>query len=212
MQRLPTIRSLFANATPATSYIHQPQVAFATMPAHDRWAMLPSAAGFVDPLFSTGFVLTLLGISRLAEIFEKGGADEAALAIYAQTTLRELNQTGTLVGAAFRAFDRFDEFAEITRVYFASALWSETLRRLGRKTPEFLFANDPSAVSMIKELRAGRGAAERYRFLAKYDLGGLTDRSRRNWHPALASELFENAQKIPATPDEIKSMLAKCGF
>ena len=30
--------------------------------------MLPSAAAFIDPLFSTGIPLTLLGIERLAEM------------------------------------------------------------------------------------------------------------------------------------------------
>ena len=33
--------------------------------AGERWAMLPSAAAFVDPLFSTGIPLTLLGVERL---------------------------------------------------------------------------------------------------------------------------------------------------
>jgi hypothetical protein len=39
--------------------------------AGERWALLPSAAGFVDPLLSTGIPLTLLGVSRLAEIIER---------------------------------------------------------------------------------------------------------------------------------------------
>ncbi len=38
----------------------------------ERWAMLPSAAGFVDPLLSTGFALTLMGIERLALIPRHG--------------------------------------------------------------------------------------------------------------------------------------------
>ena len=38
--------------------------------AGERWAMLPSAAAFIDPLFSTGIPLTLLGIERLAGVLE----------------------------------------------------------------------------------------------------------------------------------------------
>ncbi len=38
--------------------------------AGKRWALLPSAAGFVDPLLSTGFPLTLLGVDRVARIIE----------------------------------------------------------------------------------------------------------------------------------------------
>ena len=41
--------------------------------AGDRWAMLPSAAAFIDPLFSTGIPLTLLGIERLAGAFGQAG-------------------------------------------------------------------------------------------------------------------------------------------
>ena len=33
--------------------------------------MLPSAAGFIDPLLSTGFPLTISGILRLAKIIER---------------------------------------------------------------------------------------------------------------------------------------------
>ena len=37
----------------------------------DGWAMLPSAAGVIDPLLSTGFPLTLLGIGRLVDLLER---------------------------------------------------------------------------------------------------------------------------------------------
>ncbi len=45
--------------------------------AGNHWALLPSAAGFVDPLFSTGFPLNLLGITRLARILEQGAGIRA---------------------------------------------------------------------------------------------------------------------------------------
>ena len=55
----------------------------------DKWAMLPSAAGVIDPLLSTGFPLTLLGIGRLLELLEstsEGSERETALRAYAQVT------------------------------------------------------------------------------------------------------------------------------
>ena len=48
-----------------------------------RWALLPSAAGVIDPLLSTGFPLTLLGILRLVDLLERtspGRDRDAALA------------------------------------------------------------------------------------------------------------------------------------
>ena len=71
--------------------------------------MLPSAAGVIDPLLSTGFPLTLLGILRLLDLLErtKPGDDdrEAALAAYERTTLAELDATEQLVGALYATMD-----------------------------------------------------------------------------------------------------------
>ena len=49
------------------------------------WALLPSAAGVIDPLLSTGFPLTLLGILRLLDLLERtspGRERDAALPTY----------------------------------------------------------------------------------------------------------------------------------
>jgi FADH2 O2-dependent halogenase len=192
LERLPSLKAQFAGARAVTEFFYQPKVAFRSpRAAGENWAMLPSAGGFVDPLFSTGFVLTLLGVMRLAEMFEKG---TPTLSEYEAVTFRELDATGELVVSAFRAFGDFPKFVEVARFYFAAAIWSETLRRLGRKAPEFLLANETN--TRVEEI----------------DLGGLTDLSRRNWHPARAEDLLANAHKIPATREEIEGMLRRCGF
>jgi tetracycline 7-halogenase / FADH2 O2-dependent halogenase len=220
LQRLPTVQAQFANAETVTAFFHQPKVAFRTPQAAgiafadpaSAWAMLPSAAGFVDPLFSTGFVLTLLGISRLATLFERDTLDEDALSDYDTATLSELDQAGELVAAAFRAFDNFPKFTEIARIYFSAAIWSETLRRLGRKPPSFLLADDPDFSDTIRKLRKPNDDPRRHEFIERIDLAGLTDPSRQNWHPALAEDLFSNAWKLQATREELEAMLRRCGF
>jgi tetracycline 7-halogenase / FADH2 O2-dependent halogenase len=209
LDQLPTLKAQFAGATPVTPFFYQPKVAFRTpQAAGPNWAMLPSAAGFVDPLFSTGFVLALLGVIRLAEIF-RNETTEDALSEYESMTLREVDLAGELVAAAFRAFSDFDKFIDVAKVYFASALWAETLRRLGRKAPEFLLADNPAFSEMIRKLR---GLGARRDLIEQIDLGALTDRSRQNWHPARAEDLIANAWKIPATAGEIQAMLKRCGF
>jgi FADH2 O2-dependent halogenase len=208
LERFPTIRAQFAQAKLATPYIYQPAVPFRSPKAVGlNWALLPSAAGFVDPLFSTGFVLMLLGIERLARQFAVNL--ESDLAEYEAVTFSELDQAGSLVRAAYRSFGDFARFAEISRFYFASAIWSETLRRLGRTPPNFLFSNRPAFRAAVRALAAGGKLSID---LQPYDLAGLTDATRQNWHPALASDLHANAAKIPATPQEIESMLKRCGF
>lgn len=210
LDRLPTLQEQFEAATAVTEFFHRPKVAFRTpQAAGPSWAMLPSATGFVDPLFSTGFVLTLLGVTRLAEAFQKGTPTEDELSAYESVTFRELDLAGELVGAAFRAFPNFEKLIEVATVYFAAALWAETLRRLGRRAPEFLLADDPGFSEMIRKLRSVGAQRE---FIERVDLGGLTDLSRRNWHPARAEDLHANAWKIPATAEEIQEMLKRCGF
>lgn len=187
LERLPTLKEHFAAATPVSDFFYQPKVAFRSpRAAGSNWAMLPSAAGFVDPLFSTGFVLTLLGITRLAESMRS--------AEYEAVTFRELHAAAALVTSAFAKFSDFEEFNDVARIYFAAAIWSETLRRLGRNAPEFLLADVPEFS------------------IEQIDLAGLTDLSRANWYPACAEDLYMNAWKIPATAHEIAAMLKRCGF
>lgn len=213
LERLPTLRAQFLEATATTKFFYQSKVAFrAPRAAGASWAMLPSAAGFVDPLFSTGFVLTLLGISRLAALFERDSVNEETMVDYETATLAELDLTGELVAAAFRGFGDFPNFIEVARIYFAAAIWSETLRRLGSKAPGFLLANDLQFSDMIRKLQSGGDDPRRREFIEQIDLAGLLDESRRNWHPARAEDLFTNAWKIPATREDIERMLKRCGF
>lgn len=222
LERLPSVRALFEGATAVTPFWYSEKVAFRSPRAaglglgksRAAWAMLPSAAGFVDPLFSTGFVLTLLGISRLAELANRNALNEESLAEYETATFAELDQTGELVAAAFGSFWDFRKFTEVARIYFVAAIWAETLRRLGKKAPSFLLADDPEFSEMVRTLRTGsrKGGVARNKKIERMDLAGLTDGARRNWHPARAEDLFANAWKLPASRREIEGMLKRCGF
>src|SRR5438128_1335337 len=92
LERLPTLREQFAGAKAQFSFVHTPRLCFRSgAVVGPRWALLPSAAGFVDPLLSTGFPLTLLGVARLAEILATDWNSpevEERLIQYAQCTLQ----------------------------------------------------------------------------------------------------------------------------
>src|SRR5206468_943554 len=67
LQRLPTLAEQFREAEPQFPFVHAPRLSFRSGAiVGERWALLPSAAGFIDPLLSTGFPLTLFGVDRLA--------------------------------------------------------------------------------------------------------------------------------------------------
>ena len=225
---LPAVAEQFADASAARPFVHAPRIAFRSARAAGRgWALLPSAAGVVDPLLSTGFPLTLLGLTRLLDILEREGLDptEDSLADYEQQTLAELDATERLVGALYAVMDEPALFKRLSLLYFAAASFSETARRLGRLAlaPGFLLCAHPSfgpelaACADAAKSRPGGAArlaldARIDRAIEPFDAAGLLDRSRRDWYPVRAGDLIGAAGKLRASPAEIDRLLARCGF
>ena len=77
-----------------------------------HWALLPSAAGVIDPLLSTGFPLTLLGIGRLADLpradVGRRRSRRRARTTYARQTQAELDATEQLVAALYATMADFE--------------------------------------------------------------------------------------------------------
>lgn len=228
LETLPSAARQFANARATLPFLHTPQLSFRTRRAVGlNWALLPSAAGFVDPLLSNGFPLTLLGIERLAHALEMDwGTDRFAerLATYEQQTLRELDITAELVGALYASMDDFEIFSAITMLYFAAAMTAETRRRLGTNAPpSFLLESDATfgpalrdCLRLVRE-RTKNGAKESLlaaiqRAVDPINLARLGDSSRRNWYPCLAEDLLEAAPKLGVGREVIEQLLARCGF
>ena len=180
------------------------------------WALLPSAAGVIDPLLSTGFPLTLLGILRLVDLLERtspGREREAALLAYEQTTLAELDATERLVAALYATMDDPPLFKRLSLLYFAAASFSEAARRLGRPelAPGFLLCAHPAfgpelaacalaAAAAPQRLRAARarGAhrprdrAVRHRRSSRSRTARLVSRPRRG-SPGVGGEAGRHA-------------------
>jgi FADH2 O2-dependent halogenase len=230
LSRLPSIARQFQAARPTRPFIHCRPLAFrSAVVCGANWALLPSAAGIIDPLLSTGFPLTLLGIQRLIRLLEsdrwdtRGFAD--GLVNYAETTQRELDATEHLVAALYGAMDDFELFKRLSLLYFAAASFSETARRLGMngKANGFLLCDDPVFGPEVRAcadavLSAPRGL-ERNALLNRldlaiepFDVAGLGDRTRRDWYPVLASDLVAAAPKLEATARQIEALLERCGF
>src|SRR5207244_9906413 len=71
LDRFPSIAEQFEGAAPTLPFVYAPRLTYrCSMAAGAGWLMLPSAAAFIDPLFSTGFPLSLLGIQRIGQILE----------------------------------------------------------------------------------------------------------------------------------------------
>jgi FADH2 O2-dependent halogenase len=230
LARLPALSAQFERARAVAPVIHAPQLAFRTdAVVGPRWALLPSAAGVIDPLLSTGFPLTLLGLLRLLRVLEDHGWAgrrlATALSAYEQHTIRELDVTERLVAALYASMEDFEQFKRITRLYFAAASLTETMRRLGRpdRARGFLLCDDPAfgpellaCTDMARRrltARDRRVLFERIdRAVAPIDVAGLCDGARRDWYPVLAEDLRAAAAKLDVPSADIDALLDRCGF
>jgi tetracycline 7-halogenase / FADH2 O2-dependent halogenase len=229
LEFLPTIRDQFATATADRPFTYAPRLAFRSgVVAGKRWALLPSAAGFVDPLLSTGFPLVLLGVTRLAGIMEEHwGSDrfDRELASYAKLTGDELLATARLIAGLYASMDNFPLFVSLSLLYFAAASFSETVRRLDRPhlASSFLLHDHPLFAAQSTELLKcarlvrGRDEAERFnedllRAIEPFNIAGLGLRNHRNWYPVDAEDLLQGASKVGADREEINRLLDRCGF
>ncbi len=136
LSRFPSLRRAFAGAIEVVPFCYQRRVSFLSRSLHSlRWALLPSAAAFVDPLFSSGFPLNLLGVARLGELMDRFFESpewSSRLEQYARTTAEEACRVGRLVGTAYQAMKYPMLFNAVTCLYFAALSFEETLRRLKR--------------------------------------------------------------------------------
>ena len=229
LDRLPSVRELFANAKLTTPFIHQPRLAFRASIASGRsWIMLPSAVGVVDPLLSTGIALTLLGIERLGAVIEQGLRIESLaneLADLGTRTLSELDATAGLIGALYANFHDFEVFSALALLYFAAASFSESARRLGggEKARSFLLHDDPcfgpALAACCRNALNIQTSAQRtalidtiHRTIEPFDVAGLGQLDRQNWYPALAEDFLGSAHKLGVSRIAAERALIKSGF
>jgi FADH2 O2-dependent halogenase len=226
---MPDLKEQFAAAKAQRPFIHVPRLSFlSSTVAGDRWALLPSAAGFVDPLLSTGFPLTLLGIGRLADILERDWNSPrflARLQHYASQTVDELKATSRLIAGLYANMNNFSVFAGLSLLYFAAASFSETSRRLKKPhlASSFLLHDHPvfgpecrqlleRALHLRNQQDSENLIVDILRTIEPLDVAGLCRQERRNWYPVDAEDLFRGASKVEATHEEIAQLLQSCGF
>jgi tetracycline 7-halogenase / FADH2 O2-dependent halogenase len=229
LELFPTIKQQFTHAKTIFPFIHQRQLSFCSEVAVGRnWAMLPSAAGFIDPLLSTGFPLTISGILRLARIIEQDWDSPKfndALKEYESETLNELSVCENLVAALYKNMNDFHLFSRITLLYFAAASFMETAHRLNKPefATSFLLNKHPEYGSALRwccqQSCKNLSHDEKAELIRKieeaiepFDVIGLAKFSRRNWYPCLASDLFEAADKLQATNKDIEVLLQRTNF
>lgn len=224
MQRFPSVARQFERAEPILPFVHALRLPYRCgRVAGAGWALLPSAAAFVDPLFSTGFPLTLLGIQRLGRALQaewRSRGWNSALRLYAELTAREARAAAHLIGACYAAFDGFEAFTALSMLYFVAASYSEMARRLGRQdlASEFLLQDRPDFRMALRRhcTAALRGAPSSAEALAAdlepFNIAGLCTPGKRNWYGVDLEDVVCSAGKLGQTPEAVRSWFTRMGW
>jgi FADH2 O2-dependent halogenase len=216
LARYPSIAEQFADARAVREFTWMPRVAYrAASAAGERWALLPSAAAFIDPLFSTGIPMTLLGIERLAPLIRSVGTATGSRMLndYGGVTLDESMHAARFVAGCYAGFRDFAAFTAYSMFYFAAASFSEMTRRLGNLPPGFLCAGDNGFATDLARLSPAHGATTDAAGVAaaveRINVAGLCDPSKRNWYGVDLEDPVRGAAKLGTTPDAVRTMLAQ---
>ena len=218
--RYPSLGEQFQGAKSIQKFTHVPRLSYrAEKIVGPGWCLLPGAAGFIDPLLSSGFILNLLGLERLARLWEDGVTPDEMN--YGAAVEGDLLVTAALVGALYRTMDDPASFRALTLLYFAAASYSETARRLGRpeRAPGFLLRQSPGfsegfqrCLAWAGRVSAARLRTEVGRVIAPFDIAGLCTPGKRNWYGCDAADLLASPEKLGVSQLEILAMLRRVGF
>jgi FADH2 O2-dependent halogenase len=235
LARYPTIGAAFARAAPTMPVRFQRLIQHRlTSAVGERWALLPHAYAFVDPLFSTGIAWSLRAVERLALLFEnaeRGAPDAGGLARYGAMLSAEADQIDRVVAGAYDAMAHFELFAAHAMLYFATVSFAEVRQRLvaedGAAWSGFLGVGDPVleplAAESLARLRAIVGgqwgrltgtAEERRRYaawvaeaVAPRNVAGLADPARHDLYPVDLDVLIDRHALLGLTREEIVAAL-----
>jgi len=161
------------------------------------WAMLPTTAGFVDPLHSTGIAHGLSGVERLAALLLAESHDEQAWLGYGRDVVDEVRWIDAIVGVCSAAIPDFELFRLASTWYFLAVVASERAAAAGIPLAAggFLSAKNralrgalTSGLATLGDLvgtdpsspARGSGLASLHDLLAPLDTVGLLDPAAHN--------------------------------
>ena len=231
LQRYPTLAIAFAEATPVMPIAFRPAIQHRlSRAAGERWALMPHAYAFVDPLFSTGIAWSLRAVERLALAFESVAdgrrvLDAEMLTRYDAMLGAEADQIDLVVAGAYEGMAHFDLFAAHAMLYFATVSFAEVSQRVapGKSVVwnGFLGVGDPALEPLPRESlrrlrqitqRCGEVAtpAQRSQFMdwvtraiAPRNIAGLASPERRNLYPMDFDVLLERHALLGMSLDQL---------
>jgi tetracycline 7-halogenase / FADH2 O2-dependent halogenase len=228
LARFPSLAAQFAGARAVREFTWMPRLAYRSeTAAGEGWAMLPSAAAFIDPLFGPGMPMSVLGVERLGRLLEDDlppAELNKKLLEYSRMTLMEADHAADFVAGCYAAFPQFELFASLSMVYFAAAGYCEMARRLGRNhlAQRFMAVDNQSFASTTERLsrllRQG-GCLDSFLFTAQVkekieplNMIGLCDQRKRNWYDVDLENMIRCAEKLEITSGEMAKFLRSAAW
>jgi FADH2 O2-dependent halogenase len=235
LERYPTLATVFADATPLMPIAFRPVIQHRlTRAAGERWAMMPHAYAFVDPLFSTGIAWSLRAVERLALAFESAihgrrVPNVELLERYDAALGAEADQIDLVVAGAYEAMAHFDLFAAHAMLYFGAVSFAEVSQRFAPDESAgwkgFLGVGDPvleplprESLRRLRQITQRRGDVgtfiQRQRYMdwvghaiAPRNIAGLTNPARKNLYPVDLETLVEQHALLGMSRDQVLEAL-----
>ena len=237
LDRYPVIAAAFSDAKSLMPLVFRDRIQHRlARAAGERWALLPHAYAFVDPLFSTGIAWSLRAVERLAQCFEPNGRGHRVpsppeLERYELLLGAEADQIDYVVAGAYEAMADFDLFAAHAMIYFATVSYSEVMQRLAPAGANqhawsgFLGVGDPvleplprESLRRLRETTRGRARSgseeQRHAFvqwvqhaIAPRNIGGFADPGRKNLYPVDLDVLLERHALLGMRRDQVLAAL-----
>lgn len=235
LDRYPTLAGAFAGAKPLMPIAFRSVIQHRlTRAAGERWALMPHAYAFVDPLFSTGIAWALRAVERLALSFESAKSDRRVpdletIARYDAALSAEADQIDVLVAGAYEAMAHFDLFAAHAMIYFTSVSFAEVRQRLmpsdstawagflgvGDSALEPLPRESLGRLRQITQRTGGVGTPAQREEFARWvahsveprNIAGLADPARRNLYPVDFDALIQRHALLGMSRDQIVEAL-----
>ncbi len=158
----PSLKQQFLDArivAPAAGVVATDRLQYlAERAAGEGWICLPSSAGFVDPLHSTGIAHTLSAVWRLAHLFERQwdtASWSSSMLALGEAMRAEIRFVDRLVGGCYETISEFAAFSAFSMLYFVAAIRFESrLSAAGLEALEdqFLCADDPLLAGMMSRV------------------------------------------------------------
>jgi FADH2 O2-dependent halogenase len=158
LSRYPSLWSLMATAEAVRPITGMgPMQRLWSQASGPGWAMLPTTAGFVDPLHSTGIAHAVHGVARLADLLLSDRHVTDDWLTYGNAVCDEIRWIDQLVSAAYVTMGEQQLFQAACVLFFLATIRFEQTAKAG--TPPhasgFLAAD---AASLRRDLVAGRDA------------------------------------------------------